>query len=283
MANKEIQHYIYSFFEKVDALFQNYLTQNKTLCDLRDLDFQNNHFPDYHNQGIQCLYLMRYFYAYFTEYHCLYRNFLEKLETMPRIASIGCGNGVDGAALFFVLKGAPFLYRGFDAVEWMPRATDSLSGDFQYFPVNIANAVLSSNNVLIFPKSLTDFSQEDFDVFINNLTSESFENRVLLLSSIMAEGTQYDIKRMSSVIDKMKQLRFNLVDGKLDDVYSVKQRPCCRLVDAGFPDTMRDFMKTLKMHCGDYNSSDECGECGIDRRPVFTTKHARFQAFLLER
>ena len=279
-----MQTFINSFLENAFTKFKQYQSSNRHLCELKDLDFQAGHSPCYSNKWVQSLYLMRYFYAYFTEYYCLYQNTLPCLETDPKILSIGCGCGVDGAALYFASPSFNFQYIGYDIVDWELKATNFLpttKGNMVFNLNDIATTTFPQSNVLMFPKSLSDIGDSVFTSFVNNLSGDFFEKKIIILSSIMAEGIGYDVDRMRVIVAKMESLWYKLTKGNIEPIAFQNPKACCTYINSTFPEKIKDFIGNLKNQCEANN--DDCSRCNISRHPKLTTHSARFQQLVLER
>lgn len=279
-----MQTFINNFLETAFAKFKQYQSANRLLCELKDLDFQAGHSPCYSNKWVQSLYLMRYFYAYFTEYYCLYFLTLPQLDSEPKVLSIGCGCGVDGAALYFASPSSNFQYTGYDIVDWELKATNflpTIRGNIVINLNDIATTTFPQSNVLMFPKSLSDIGDSVFTSFVNNLSADFFENKIIILSSIMAEGSGYDVDRMKIIVKKMESFGYKLINGDIDPIAFQDPKACCKYIDATCPDKIKDFIGNLKDQCETNN--DDCSKCNISRHPKLTTHSARFQQLILER
>ena len=278
-----MQTFINNFLETAFAKFKQYQSSNRLLCELKDLDFQAGHSPCYSNKWVQSLYLMRYFYAYFTEYYCLYQNTLSWTEADPKILSIGCGCGVDGAALYFASPSLNFQYIGYDIVDWELNVKNFLPSlpNIDIRLDNITTTCLPISNVLMFPKSLSDIEHSTFSSFVNNLSADFFEKKLIILSSIMAEGSGYDVARMRIIVTKMESFGYKLTEGSLEPILLQPSQACRLHIGATFPDEIKDFIGNLKDQCEANN--DDCSRCNISRHPKLTTHSARFQQLVLER
>jgi len=140
--------------ESLQDIYENFkfnLMQMTTRCELCDVSFMYGRTPNYESVPQQNLYLLRYFSAYLFEYHAAYQ-FLQStgfLDDIPRIASLGCGSGIDGAAASFVFN--DYTYRGIDRVRW--------NTWFAEEPPCIGDAgafIPIKDNVFVFPKSLAE-------------------------------------------------------------------------------------------------------------------------------
>ena len=279
-----MQTFINKFLENAFAKFKHYQSRNSRLCKLKDLDFQAGHSPCYSDEWVQSLYLMRYFYAYFTEYYCLYQDTLSWIEAEPKILSIGCGCGVDGAALYFASLSKKFQYIGYDCVNWELNVKNFLPSPTSAIDIrsnDITTTCFPPSNVLMFPKSLSDIDEIVFAKFVNNLSADFFEKKIIILSSIMAEGIGYDVERMRVIVSKMESLGYKLTKGNIEPIVFQNPQACCTYINSTFPEEIKDFIGNLKDQCEANN--DDCSRCNISRHPKLTTHSARFQQLVLER
>ena len=135
--------------KKIYADFQANLKLMSDRCELCDVSFVQGRTPNYESLAQQNLYLLRYFSAYLFEYHAAYKKLQDAkfLDGDPRITSLGCGSGIDGAAADFVYK--KYTYRGIDRVrwgQWFAKESPCIGDAGAFVPV--------SDNVFVFPKSL---------------------------------------------------------------------------------------------------------------------------------
>lgn len=280
-----MQLFLDNFLHSAFRCFRQYQDGKPRLCELRDLDFKDGHSPDYSNPWVQSLYLMRYFYAYFTDYYCLYKNILPWLSgATPKVLSIGCGCGVDGAALCFASSPPRnFQYNGYDIVDW--------ELDVRHFlplfstQMNIANSDITTapfpkSNILMFPKSLSDIDNHAFTAFAERLSPVFLEDSVVILSSIMNEGNRYDVARMETIAERMQANGYILTNGDIEPVSFANPGACCNLINATFPDNIKDFIATLDSQC---SRDDNCQYCTIARSPILTTNSGRFQRLGFQR
>ena len=157
--------------ESLQGIYENFkfnLSFMPNRCELCDVSFMNGRIPNYESIPQQNLYLLRYFSAYLFEYHAAYQYLHSTgfLDDIPRIASLGCGSGIDGAAADFVFD--DYSYRGIDRVRWNLWFADEppCIGD--------AGAFIPTNgNVFVFPKSLAELPVGGVDALACNLPKTS--------------------------------------------------------------------------------------------------------------
>ena len=282
-----MQSFLDNFLHSAFRCFRHHQNGKQRLCELRDLDFQAGHSPDYSNPWVQSLYLMRYFYAYFTDYYYLYRKIIPWLSNAtPKVISIGCGCGVDGAALCFASSPiGNFQYNGYDIVNWDLDVRSFLplySAQINLYKADITTTTFPKSNVLMFPKSLSDIDNDIFSAFVHRISPVFLENRVVILSSIMNDGNEYDVAKMEGIVSQMQAIGYDLKVGSTDSIPFADPGACCNHIDnAKFPDKIKDFIATLDDQCSIHD--ENCQACTVARNPILTTHLSRFQGLGFER
>jgi hypothetical protein len=118
-----LQNFIRNFLENIYNKFLIDISSLPSLCELKKLRFDDpNVQPNYADITIQRLYLLRYGYAYFSEYYYLYRNLFEKNRGKNiKILSIGAGCAIDYYAAYYAnLDNKVNLeYCGIDIINWV--------------------------------------------------------------------------------------------------------------------------------------------------------------------
>ena len=166
--------------ESLDEIYTNFLCDLEMMndyCELCNVCFTPGRVPDYTSRPQQNLYLLRYFSAYLFEYNEAFRILKETnfLDSIPRIASLGCGSGIDGAAAHCVFNN--YTYLGIDRVEWDTWFAEELPhiGDANDFiPV--------TENVFVFPKSLGELPPHVVSKLICNLPKTSAQKLCIINS-----------------------------------------------------------------------------------------------------
>ena len=173
--------------ESLEEIYDNFLTDLDKMddyCELCEVCFTPGRVPDYASTPQQNLYLLRYFSAYLFEYYEAF-SMLKKaafLDDIPRIASLGCGSGIDGAAVNCVFD--DFTYGGIDRVEW-----DTW---FAEEPPHIGDAndfIPVSENIFVFPKSLGELPQDVVTALARNLPRTSAK-KVCIINSRRGTDTR---------------------------------------------------------------------------------------------
>lgn len=169
---------INDYLDKILIEFEAYLAENHELCNLKSVNFDQGRVPNYEDIHVQQYYLLRYAYAYAFEYKQMYKT-LFKHYTCPKeiaVTSIGCGTMLDYWALVRVLKQmyrkeVSVKYIGIDQIVWqyvLPQrkndlviycTADAIMEFSQYSSLD--------SDIYFFPKSISEFSDVDFNCFCN--------------------------------------------------------------------------------------------------------------------
>jgi len=196
-------------------------------CSLKDITYLGGNIPDYSKPEIQQLYLLKYFPAYLIEYYDIYNEIikLEFLSTPFHILSIGTGCGIDYWGLEFALRNYEMnsadyaYYTGIDKVNWRYREKFE-NKDCSYINQDITRwEKLDRDNydIIIFPKSIGEFSQRDFQKLLSIMKHSNFKSpKMIIASSIREQFDEIDVSRISTLITIIeKKHNFKCLDDKV--------------------------------------------------------------------
>lgn len=275
------QDFIDNFLSQVLEDFKKRIAQMDSICFLETLNYENMRTPDYSNVIMREYYLLRYFYAYLAEYSQIYRSMIGKNYLTPplSVASIGCGAGIDYYALRFVVPPSfkDFTYQGFDLIDWGFPENNSRT---VFLQANISELNLENINVLIFPKSLSEFSDKDFEAFLVNLNPRKFQDHICIVSSIMNVGGEHDIKRIQLLEEKFCQFGYKSLNDS-NETYTPTAESCYHVIGARCPDYVTEYLSQLKALCE--QTAPGCPNCQINKSPILRTEYMRFQTLFLVR
>ncbi|WP_221886970.1 hypothetical protein, partial [Vibrio cholerae] len=123
------------------------------------------------------------------------------------ILSIGCGGGIDLAAAKVVFDNVNVVYVGVDAIDWVDRICTSASGvSYHNNGIdNIDDSVISSADIVIFPRSITDvpaLSLNNFSKRLLRLNKKSFYILLAHVHSSASANSQLNngIERINAMI-----------------------------------------------------------------------------------
>lgn len=266
----------------------------ETCCILKELRFNGGNIPDYNLAYMQQLYLLRYFPAYLIEYYDIYKTIIS-LSFIDRynVLSIGSGCGIDYYALYFALNQNHDLicYTGIDICDWNYR--DSLGNDEFYFENidinNWAEFDWDGYNVIIFPKSIGEFSNDTFNALLKVIKKSQFKsNKLILVSSLRSSRVDDDTDRLTRIINVFENHHdYNCIDDK-ETHTRYKQNVSLNTYFPQFhyPNDIRESIVSLIEYCDTYNMNGEACEYDcqyLNKWPILKTGLIKYQIKRLER
>lgn len=294
-----IEEYLSQIYED----FYNYVSRCDNLCDLKSLHYQAGNLPDYSDINIQQLYLLRYAFAYAFEYKSMFLDLFKRktYEEEIHVMSLGCGNAIDYWSLVQALKDigewqCKVHYRGIDAIDWnykiAPRKRD-------YFWVEEENAALTLQeydtlpfDVYFFPKSISEFSEQDFDIICNCFSRERIEKdefHIMISLRLDSGSMNRDMRRSKMLVEAIKRNGYTTRDNPDVYTYFVEKEAGIRHLDSDFkyPDEALELLKSLKYQCEEYSMDeimckDDC-EKYLNRQPALKVRNIRFQILSFSR
>ena len=291
---------IEEFLKLVCDELKEYTSKADKLCKLLRLDFSGGKLPDYSDENIQQLYLLRYAFAYIFEYTEMYKTLLETIPQSKSISvtSLGCGAMLDYAALRMALKktdnvGTVVDYMGMDTVFWkysMPiHGGDRVCTRQDNAAVYMNETENLSSDIYIFPHSVSDFTQDDFDSMCNAFaTKHILKERIHILFSLRADkkSNEMDDKRCRRIIEAVESNSHKLKTDYNVNADDRKYNKAIISIDGEFcyPDDVLYFVKHLYNRCNEHKNctEDYCHDM-INRSPVLYAKHMRTYIKTFER
>lgn len=287
--------------------FKKYISSNEEYCELLDLDFRGEHLPNYQKNGIVQLYLLRYAYAYLFEYKYLFKNIIPRRDPLKvqnlKILSVGCGNYLDywGAALACnaVNKYCGIKYTGVDPVDWRykvyPRQRDSIQYEnktfYEFLKSLVEDEKILDFNVIIFPKSIGEFSKDEFREVCTLLKRCKFKSKQIMLIFSLRDCVskrRFDMNRAAMVVDAFKNhkhLSFTVSNFDKEKPWGIEARGI-RALDSDFiyPDEIIDYIKGLSNICNK-QTSFECIDCSqsLSRWPILKTNYITYSYAFIRR
>lgn len=280
------------------------LVEREQLCLLKDFRYNEMTIPDYTDSFVQNIYLLRYFPAYLVEYYDIYKDFLKLFDDGHpfRVLSIGCGCAVDYCGLELALRdintscSEKVYYTGIDIVKW------ELINDFNNpdFSVIISDIMEFDDirdiqgktpHVIIFPKSIGEFSDKHFQKLLKLFKKSTFKRKTLyFISSIRKQHIEIDQTRMRLLLELMESEHRYQCDKDKNTYTYYKQNVGLRkyFYEFIYPQNIYDYLDNLKNQCptkiknGCYCEAD-CEEKLNNKRPIMKTDHIRYQIFVLNR
>jgi hypothetical protein len=290
-----MREFIESTLNEICDNFFNEITKLDKLCDLKKIRFDGSNIPDYSNPLVRQLYLLRYFPAYLVEYYLIYKKLIEynHLELPFNILSIGCGCGIDYYGLFFAMKEANIdfssnvRYMGLDRIKW--DYFYNMENDNCYLLhqdlANLKQFDKNNYNIIIFPKSIGEFSDQIFTNILTCFEITNFEqDRICLICSLREQRRGLDIDRFEAIARDFSD-KHNYICLDENRVYYYFKNPvglrkiCPEFV---YPDDMKDKVSSLLDRCPGYIDNlfepheNDC-ERMLKKQPILTSRYINFQ------
>lgn len=282
--------------------FQKSIRDNNGLCPVKGLRYDGMRIPDYNDIMVQQLYLLRYFPAYLVEYYDIYREILKykALKKPFRVLSIGCGCGLDYYALELALRdqgtncSKSVYYTGVDKIKW--HYTDSFGNrDYKIITTNILD--LGNINqiqeepfdIIIFPKSIGEFSDNEFELLIGRFNASDFpQKKVFIVSSLRKEYSAIDQERMRILLENIERTHGYICNKPKTEYIYYTQSVGLRkyFPDFIYPNDIYQFLDNLSQACPTRKANgrfceDDCADTLSNKRPILRTDHIRYQYFML--
>jgi len=294
-----LKSHIETKLERARSAIEDSIRSNQTCCHLKDIDFSGGHIPKYDEEDIQNLYLLRYYGAYLCEYKWIYNKAIKYLENSNlNILSLGCGCGLDYSGLYFAaldmkIDMAKIKYVGYDVVNWLNRDHfENLSAKFIIKSVSDLPVVKRFNNIIIFPKSISDIDDLSFQKLANQLSQCDFVSpKIVLISSIRADKhyMSSDIDRFQLIFKQFSDKGFATTDKTNEYWHFSNPDKAWATLMPGFsiPDSIVEFLKHLSEKCSKYiknkkNCKPDCAKI-LNRWPILKVGTSRYQMVQLQK
>ena len=282
--------------------FKEYVDKNDNLCVLKTINYQAGQKPDYSDIHIQQLYLLRYVFSYAFEYKSMFATLFERevFRDTIVVSSVGCGNMIDYWGLVEALDEAEnsrckIKYRGVDIVDWNYKMEARAQDEINFIKANAAvvfkKARTLESNVYIFPKSISEFSNEDFEIICKCFSKKEIQNdRIHVLVSLRSDqgSMDRDMERSAKIISALKKNGFVTEDNATTYIYYEDEDTGIKKIDNKFeyPNRALEFITSLNTECSTYlsnggNCADDCKN--LNRWPVLKAKNIRFQVLTFNR
>lgn len=275
MSYNSLYKYLFECFAEVEAYQKTNEAEAEKL--FREVTFQGGNLPDYSQSLVQSVYALRFMYArafgYREMFRCLLRTGGIPKHVPLDILSVGCGNGIDYWAVWMACKESSkgkkldrtFIYTGLDLVDWQRKwGKGYLSNAAAYVQCDAVEYLEKQpylrQNVFVFPQSISEFSEEDFEklcgVFagkrfcypLKNSDERKERNNVHILVSLRWAGLEEDRRRSDLLADAMEQNDFRLESPEKakvflgEDEYGELHISDCGF-ELSFPGNMMDFFR----------------------------------------
>jgi hypothetical protein len=216
-----MQQFINTFFEQVyNDLQARVGVKENRLCELIEQFPPNGYrigfWPDYSTRENQANYLLRYFYAYLLEYRCIFEKLASEQSltwlTEYRVLSLGCGAALDYYGLYFSgLNTDAIHYHGYDINDW-GAFQESFGNRNVVFHNRTSITELTERdfegiNIIMFPKSISDFSDNDFYRLCELIQPVQFTFPLLVIYSHAMDRDNFNCRSFSKYTNFCKIIR----------------------------------------------------------------------------
>lgn len=291
-----IEEYLEDIFEQ----FKSEVNHMDDLCLLKDVNYKSRNIPDYSNKTVQLLYCLRYHFGYAFEYEFMYQQVLEEIEDKDEISvlSIGCGNGIDLWALQNAIKRRHQIikinYYGIDSIDWRNKIRTRENDNIHYFQSDVSNLEnimqnLNNIDILIFPKSICELSQNDIENILNFISSKT--NDIFVMASYRNNEALLidDNEKTKKICEYLVNESFNITIGNPNVEYSFDDKSKgirAIYTDYIYPNEAQAYIEHIIDKCDIYNENDlDCIECSskISRKPILTLGNIHYNIIRLEK
>jgi hypothetical protein len=257
-------------------------------CELCEVCFLQRRIPNYRSIIQQQLYLLRYLPAYLFEYFEALSYLVQPhFITQPaKIVSLGCGSGIDGAAAHFAFR--EYSYHGIDLVKW------------NYWPMvkppvitNASEFIPGDQNIFIFPKSLSEFSEDVVETLANNLPKTQ-AHKICIINSRRNPDSPDGVK-CRRLLEAFGATANNIQE------YTVTStgKTLTQYQNWKYPNRIINHIKELSSHCPEsrnvsatccthsdkpcINYAGEKFETPMERHPILTDKYFCTDIYSIQR
>lgn len=283
-----IYDFLYDIYEKFDSD----ITKSDDLCILNDLNFESGHIPDYSNVTTQRFYLLRYAFAYAYEYKCMYKKLFEQVgfDGEINVLSLGCGAMQDYWALTEAISESPddlrVFYTGVDCIDWVDKFDVRADDNVEFVQSDVVDHLRSiyatDADVVIFPKSISEFNGSYFDELLKELGKVVFtKDRFYILISLRTDAynRDRDFEKSKKIAEAIERGGYVCRSG-LDGFYCYKECSGINKLDKKFiyPDDAIILLDSLRERCGKCATGDCDNDCtsNLQRSPILRTGHVNF-------
>lgn len=278
---------------------------------LRNLRFGLDKPPDYNSLLIQRIYLLRYLYAYICEYYKAYNAMYELTggefgTQYINVLSVGCGAKLDYIALRRLLNEKQgknvqaISYTGVDKVQWYSPfkqiRNDRIRIETQNFRTWLYENYykFSHSDIIIFPKSIGEFEENDFFDVCNKLRNDVWKitkKRVVIIGSFQQRKDKRDIARFDRIVARIRETggfiekNSRVHCGSESDFVKLEQ-----VIDDSipYPERVIEGLQNLYQSCNEYKKTgrccdDRCESVKVFRNPITTTKYFDYKVVILEK
>ncbi len=285
--------FIIESLKKIFNEFKSELDNLEDLCELKELRFDGKAPPNYEKGIVQQYYLLRYFYIYVAEYNYIYDRILKLRFLDPselKIFSIGAGCGLDFYGLYFSLKAINQKlrctnYYGIDKVEWCSRDLMFIEPNIDHNDVTSLNVIDNFINVLMFPKSISEFDKPNFIKLKEIIRNSHIKNDRMIIVSSIRDRNVSDADRVLEIVKIFLDRGFTNIDETSNKFQNCLPRFAQHPVTISYPTNIETFLKDLVKYCMDKKkkSCNQSCKAVFDKNPMKCFDYMTFQIYRLEK
>ena len=289
--------------KRVETIFEDFKknveSREGEVCKLKGFNFMGDNLPEYSDPLTQQFYLLKYLCGYFAEYTSIYRNITGKgFLDRYKVLSIGCGCGLDLWGLKHACnerfsENKIDRYTGIDRVSWNYRETFGLE-NIEYRDIEVDDIKSFEDgeyNIIIFPKSIGEFSESTFNHLKDLIFDTKFAgNKVVFVASIRKARFKDDFLKVDEIREIFTKKGYKLIDvydhtelTELDDRCSVSDI----VSGVEYSKEVDEYFDNLYKLCKEYQKTGRvCDSACINnltRKRVSTMSQANYQILYLER
>lgn len=298
---------------KKDMLDQ--LKKELSIKSLRGMRFDLESPPDYTMPLSQQIYLLRYLYAYSFEYFLVFYKMFNasdgEIKKAFNILSIGCGSAVD----YWAFKRAVnymelteeieiVCYNGIDIVSWLysfPKEKYDLVNIHQQDFISWLREntdIFSKSDIIFFPKSIGEFSDEYFSDLLNELTKDNCKisrKSVAVIGSFRKRKHAFDVARFDQIVNCLKSSAnyrvWKSVTKSPQSARSCQKIPNLFGYFEDYPANLREELRNICKYCNEFNrNGDHCDNpncldptINVNKYPITTKDYIDFKIVILKK
>lgn len=289
----DINRKLYNVFED----FKKSIAIEGNCCELLNFRYDYDNIANYNNSYIQQYYLLKYLKSYYNAYYTIYNivneeKYIDIYGNSLKVLSLGCGCGTDLWALSEYLQNinssSPIFYYGLDKVLWDYWDNLNLKAYRQLCDIGtISTLPRYDYNIIIFPKSISEFSSKEIENFTTNILKNLSETDIVFIGAIRSSSNNFikDIERFDKITSKLENYitKDTFTWDKSIDFFSKFHY---LRSDSCYPWEIKDFLSSLEKKCAKklkylcYNSH----YCySLSRNPITTNNEISFKIAHLKR
>jgi hypothetical protein len=268
-------------------IYENFLAEQEYWCNIPESQFSNSQYRKYENKQysqsyIEQYYLLKYAPLYLEEYYEIYHEFLKHYKKDNiKVLSVGVGAGLDfwgfAEAIVRLNKTMNIDYMGIDLIDWKYRLKDirflqtSLENlTFEDF----SNFTYGKANVVIFPKSIIEISNDSITKFANFLIDTNLRDIWFIVSYIKKGNKVSGIDKFKIMHDTFLNNGYKIINGDINE-YKDSNDKDFKIM---YPLDYRDgWMKDIKEHCYSKCNQSQISRCNlVDQYPMLYKKHISY-------